>query len=114
MGATLTAARIGIIARVLDGGRRQSDEGQHCFGAEAKPNDLTIIRKNGEWFASVTLRVPETTCARERTDHQHRGVDLTDWATFDNGETIAKPLARQRAKSKSVTRETPATTSQDV
>lgn len=88
--------------------------GRHRFGAEAKPNDLTIIRKNGEWFASVTLRVPETACARERTDCQHRGVDfgLTDWATFDNGETIANPrwtrnelprladLQRQRAKKK--------------
>ena len=31
--------------------------GQHRFGSEAKPNDLTITRKNGEWFASVTLRV---------------------------------------------------------
>lgn len=67
--------------------------GQHHFGPEAKPNDLTIIRKNGEWFASVTLRVPKAACARERRDHQHRGVDfgLTDWATFDNGETIANP-----------------------
>ena len=67
--------------------------GQHRFGGEAKPNDLTLIRKNGEWFASVTLRVPATACARERTDHQHRGVDfgVTDWATFDNGETIANP-----------------------
>ncbi len=88
--------------------------GQHRFGADAKPNDLTIIRKNGEWFASVTLRVPETACARERIDGQHRGVDfgLADWATFDNGETIANPrwtrnelprladLQRQRAKKK--------------
>lgn len=67
--------------------------GQHRFGAEAKPNDLTIIRKNDQWFASVTLRVPETACARERTDHQHRGIDfgLTDWATFDSGKTIANP-----------------------
>lgn len=88
--------------------------GQHRFGAEAKPNDLTITRKNGEWFASVTLRVPEAACARERTDYQHRGIDfgLTDWATFDNGETIANPrwtrnelprladLQRQRARKK--------------
>ncbi len=62
--------------------------GQHRFGTEAKPNDLTIIRKNGEWFASVTLRVPETACARERTDHQHRGVDfgLSEWATFASAQ----------------------------
>lgn len=67
--------------------------GQHRFGAEARPNDLTLTRKNGQWFASVTLRVPEAACARQRTDHQHRGIDfgLTDWATFDNGETIANP-----------------------
>ena len=85
--------------------------GRHRF-AEAKPNDLTLTRKNGEWFASITLRVAEEFCARERTDHQHRGIDfgLTDWATFDNGETIKNPrwtrnelprlaaLQRQRAK----------------
>ena len=67
--------------------------GQHRFGADAKPNDLTIIRKNSEWFASVTLRVPITACARERTDHRHRGIDfgLTDWATFDNGQTLENP-----------------------
>ena len=67
--------------------------GQHRFGGEAKPNDLTITRKNGEWFASVTLRVPEAACARVRTDHQHRGIDfgITDWATFDNGEKLDNP-----------------------
>ena len=88
--------------------------GKHRFGPEAKPNDLTITRKNGEWLASVTLRVPEPACARERTDHKHRGVDfgLTDWATFDDGETIENPrwmldelpklaaLQRARAKKK--------------
>lgn len=86
--------------------------GQHRFGPDAKPNDLTITRKNGEWFASITLRVPKAACARERTDHQHRGIDfgVADWATFDNGETIGNPrwarkelprladLQRQRAK----------------
>src|ERR1700736_3697266 len=67
--------------------------GQHRFGDGAKPNDLTITRKNGEWFASVTLRVSEDVCARARTGDAHRGVDfgLTDWATFDNGETIDNP-----------------------
>lgn len=87
--------------------------GKHRF-PDAKPNDLTIIRKNGEWFASITLRVPETACARERSDHQHRGIDfgVTDWATFDNGATISNPrwvrkelprlaeLQRQRARKK--------------
>lgn len=86
--------------------------GRHRFGEEAVPNDLTISRKSGQWYASVTLRVPETVCARERTDHQHRGVDfgITDWATFDDGATIANPrwmrnelprlaeLQRQRAR----------------
>lgn len=86
--------------------------GQHRFGGEAQPNDLTLTRKNGEWFASVTLRVPEVACARTRTDHQHRGIDfgLTDWATFDNGLTLDNPrwlrdelpklaaLQRQRAR----------------
>ena len=67
--------------------------GKHRFGPGVVPNDLTISRKNGEWFVSVTLRVVETACARERTDHQHRGIDLgiTDWATFDDGETIGNP-----------------------
>jgi putative transposase len=86
--------------------------GQHRFGGEAKPNDLTITRKNGEWFASITLRVPEAACARVRTDHQHRGVDfgITHWVTFDNGKTLENPrwtrevlpklaaLQRQRAR----------------
>lgn len=86
--------------------------GRHRFGADAQPNDLTISRKNGEWFASVTLRVHDAACARVRTDDQHRGVDfgVTDWATFDNGEKIANPrwmrnelprladLQRQRAR----------------
>src|ERR1700675_778262 len=88
--------------------------GRHRFGDGAKPNDLTITRKNGEWFASVTLRVSQDSCARARTGEDHRGVDfgLTDWATFDNGETIANPrfvrnemprtadLQRQQARKK--------------
>ncbi|MEA3104638.1 MAG: putative transposase [Caballeronia mineralivorans] len=88
--------------------------GQHRFGDGAKPNDLTITRKNGEWFASVTLRVSEDACACARTGEDHRGVDfgLTDWATFDNGETIDNPrfvrnemprmadLQRQQARKK--------------
>lgn len=66
--------------------------GQHRFDG-AKPNDLTITRRGSDWFASVTLRVPEQGCKRERTDDQYRGVDfgLTDWATFDDGSTIANP-----------------------
>ena len=88
--------------------------GQHRFGDGAKPNDLTIARRNGEWFASVTLRVSEDSCARARTGDDHRGVDfgLNDWATFDNGEAIANPrftrnemprmadLQRQQARKK--------------
>jgi len=67
--------------------------GQHRFGAAATPNDLTITRQNGQWFASVTLRVSEEGCSKERKDTQHRGVDfgITDWATFDNGQTIDNP-----------------------
>src|SRR6202023_773594 len=88
--------------------------GPHRVGEGTKPNDLTITRKNGEWFASVTLRVSEDVCARARTGDAHRGVDvgLNDWATFDNGETIANPrfvrnemprmadLQRQQARKK--------------
>jgi putative transposase len=67
--------------------------GRHRFGDGAKPNDLTIIRRNGEWFASVTLRVSAHACARMRNGDGHRGVDfgINAWATFDNGETIANP-----------------------
>ena len=66
--------------------------GLHRFG-DAVPNDLTITRRNGEWFASVTLRVPQEACTRARTDHQCRGVDfgVTDWATFDDGKSIDNP-----------------------
>jgi putative transposase len=86
--------------------------GRHRFGSDAKLNDLTILRKNDEWFASVTLRVSTMACARKRTGEAHRGVDLgiNDWATFDNGQTIPNPrfmrnelarlaeLQRQRAR----------------
>jgi len=81
--------------------------GRHRFGDGAKPNDLTIMRRNGEWLASVTLRVSADACARMRKGDEHRGVDfgINAWATFDNGETIANPrfirykrLGRQVAK----------------
>ncbi len=67
--------------------------GRHRFGPDAQPNDITLTRKGGAWFVSVTLRVPDDACARERTDDQRRGVDfrITDWATFDDGRTIANP-----------------------
>ena len=88
--------------------------GRHRFGEQATPNDLTITRREGEWFASVTLRVPEAACVRERSESAHRGVDfgVTDWATFDDGQTIANPrwtrcelprlgaLQRERARKK--------------
>ena len=74
--------------------------GQHRFGEGAAPNDITLTRKNGEWFASVTLRVPEAACARTRTSEEHRGVDfgVTDWATFDNGQSVANPRFTRREK----------------
>lgn len=88
--------------------------GQHRFGADAKPNDITLARRNGQWFVSVTLRVPEEACARQRTGDARRGVDfgVSAWATFDDGQTIANPrwmreelprlaaLQRQRARKK--------------
>ncbi|PIP80597.1 MAG: transposase [Gammaproteobacteria bacterium CG22_combo_CG10-13_8_21_14_all_40_8] len=87
--------------------------GKHRF-VEFRPNDVTILRKNGEWFASVTLRVPETACARQRTGDQQRGIDfgVSDWATFEDGRTVENPrflrnelpklagLQRQRARKK--------------
>ena len=88
--------------------------GRHRFGGEAKPNDITLTRRNGPWFVSVTLRVTDSACARQRTDDQRRGVDfgITDWATFDDGQTVPNPrwvreelprlaaLQRQRARKK--------------
>lgn len=67
--------------------------GRHRFGPDAKPNDITLTRRGDQWFVSVTLRVPEEACARERTDDLRRGVDfgINDWATFDDGQTIANP-----------------------
>ena len=35
--------------------------GRRRFGGGARPNDVTIMRRNGEWFASVTLRVSADT-----------------------------------------------------
>ncbi|WP_031408158.1 RNA-guided endonuclease TnpB family protein [Thiomonas sp. FB-Cd] len=88
--------------------------GRHRFGVEAKPNDITLTRRNDQWFVSVTLRVPDAACARERTADFRRGVDfgINDWATFDEGPPIANPrwlreelphlaaLQRQRARKK--------------
>ncbi len=67
--------------------------GRHRFGPDAKPNDITLRRRNGQWFVSVTLRVPDDACARQRTDSMRRGVDfgITDWATFDDGQTVQNP-----------------------
>jgi putative transposase len=67
--------------------------GRHRFGPDARPNDITLTRRNGQWFVSVTLRVPEAACARERTDDLRRGVDfgVNDWATFDDGQRIPNP-----------------------
>ena len=67
--------------------------GRHRFGADAKPNDMTLTRKNGEWFVSVTLRVPDEACARQHTADLRRGVDfgINDWATFDDGQSIDNP-----------------------
>ena len=88
--------------------------GRHRFGPQAKPHNATLSRKGAEWFVSVTLRVPDASCARERTGDQRRGVDfgVNDWVTFDDGSTIANPrwmrvdlsrlaaLQRQRARKK--------------
>ncbi|MDN7184122.1 hypothetical protein M0D69_40150 [Caballeronia sp. SEWSISQ10-4 2] len=51
--------------------------GQHRFGDGAKPNDLTIMRKNGKWFESVTL-------ARRR----RHAMDAKD--NFDRREVFAR------------------------
>ena len=93
--------------------------GRHRF-AEFTPNDLTLSRRRNpatgedQWHASITLRVPEAACARQRTGDDEVGVDLgvDDWASFDKGTPIENPrwlrdalpqlagLQRQRARKK--------------
>ncbi len=46
---------------------------RHRFGPEAKSNDIALTRRNGQWFVSVTLRVPGAAYAGERTGEQRRG-----------------------------------------
>ena len=67
--------------------------GRHRFGPDAVPNDITLTRRNGQWLVSVTLRVPEAACARQRMENLRRGVDfgVSAWATFDDGQTIQNP-----------------------
>jgi hypothetical protein len=74
--------------------------GRHRFGEAAEPNDLTTTRRNDQWFASVTLRATEEACARVRIGDAHRGVDfgVTEWATSDNGDTIANPRFVQNSR----------------
>ena len=89
--------------------------GRHRFGVEARPNDITLTRRNKYCFVSVTMRVPDDACARQRTSDARRGVDfgINDWATFDDGQSIANSrrvreelprlaaLQRSRARKKS-------------
>lgn len=70
--------------------------GKHRFQAQPgsyKANDLTIFRRGRKFYASVTLRVSEEGCGRERTADGERGFDLglESLLTFDDGETIANP-----------------------
>lgn len=91
--------------------------GRHRF-TEFTPNDLTLSRRRNhatgedQWTASITLRVPEASCARQRTGDDAVGVDfgLEHWANFDDGSTVDNPrwlrealprladLQRQRAR----------------
>lgn len=93
--------------------------GRHRF-AEFTPNDLTLLRRRNpatgedQWYASITLRVPEAACARQRTGDAAVGIDfgLAHWANFDDGSVIENPrwlrealprladLQRQRARKK--------------
>lgn len=83
--------------------------------AAFEANDLTIKRvRPGVWEASITLRVSESDCRRERTGHEIRGFDqgLTDRLTFDDGTVVPNSrllrnkldeladLQRQRARCK--------------
>lgn len=93
--------------------------GRHRF-ADFTPNDLTLSRRRNhatgqdQWYASITLRVPESACRRERTGDDAIGIDLgvSHWANFDDGSQIENPrwlrealpqlanLQRQRARRK--------------
>lgn len=72
--------------------------GKHRFD-EFSPNDLTLLRRRNhatgqdQWYASITLRVSEQACRRERTADDQVGIDLglNDWANFDDGSVIANP-----------------------
>ncbi len=44
--------------------------------SEFEPNDITITHRYGEWFATVTVRVSDLECVRDRTDDRQRGFDL--------------------------------------
>nr|WP_284060421.1 transposase [Pseudomonas sp. NW5] len=91
--------------------------GRHRF-AEFTPNDLALSRRRNaatgedQWTASITLRVPTSACARQRTGDEAVGVDfgLAHWANFDDGSALSNPrwlrealprladLQRQRAR----------------
>lgn len=93
--------------------------GRHRFD-EFTPNDLTLSRRRNpvtdvdQWYASVTLRVPASACARARTASDAAGIDfgLIHWANLDDGSQIENPrwlrealprlaeLQRQRARKK--------------
>lgn len=85
--------------------------GQHRFDNFVY-NDLTISRRGETWWASVTLRVEETHCARERLSDDQLGIDfgVSAWATTSAGKEVPNPrhlreelqhLARlQRAKAR--------------
>lgn len=93
--------------------------GRHRF-AEFTPNDLTLSRRRNpatgedQWYASITLRVSEAACARQRTGEDQVGIDfgLAHWANFDDGRQTDNPrwlreslprladLQRQRARKK--------------
>lgn len=93
--------------------------GKHRFD-EFSPNDLTLLRRRNyatgqdQWYASITLRVSDQACLRDRDANDQIGIDLgvNDWAIFDDGRVVENPrwlrealpelaqLQRQRARKK--------------
>lgn len=62
-----------------------------CRFGSFEPNDLTLKHvRPGVWEASITLRVADCDCKRERKGSQIRGFDqgLTDRLVFDDGEVL--------------------------
>ena len=76
--------------------------GKHRFDSII-PKTLTILKKNGCWYASVSV---ETDASRELVDYKQNGFDIGNKTliTFSDGETVDNPrfLRKQLQKIKTL------------